>query len=90
MWGRILCPSRQVWTVASVAATQRSGRFWVKSGTWCEHRKSVANDRNDISARSFAVVVLAKSAQTAMLMATAAIDADAFSKHPETGDDEVG
>jgi hypothetical protein len=31
----------------------------------------------------------AQSAQAAMLMALAAIDAGAFSKHPETGDNEV-
>jgi hypothetical protein len=37
----------------------------------------------------FVTGVDAKSAQAAMLMAMAAIDADAFSKHPETGDDEV-
>jgi hypothetical protein len=38
----------------------------------------------------FVTGVDAKSAQAAMLMAMAAIDADAFSKQPETGDDEVG
>jgi hypothetical protein len=37
----------------------------------------------------FVTGVDVKSAQAAMLMAMAAIDAGAFSKHPETGDDEV-
>ena len=32
----------------------------------------------------------AKSAQAAILMAMAAIDSGAFSKHPETSDDVVG
>ena len=38
----------------------------------------------------FVTGVDAKSAQVAMLMALAAIDAGAFSKHLEIGDDEVG
>jgi hypothetical protein len=38
----------------------------------------------------FVVGMNAKSAQVAMLMALAAIDAGAFSKHLEIGDDEVG
>ena len=37
----------------------------------------------------FVTGVDAKSAQAAMLMALAAIDAGAFTKHPGTGEDEV-
>jgi hypothetical protein len=38
----------------------------------------------------FVTIVDAKSAEAAMLMALAVIDAGAFSKHPESGDDGVG
>jgi hypothetical protein len=38
----------------------------------------------------FTTGVDAKSAQAAMLMAMAAIDADAFSKYPEEGDGQAG
>jgi hypothetical protein len=48
----------------------------------------VMTDRPKLA--EFVTGVDVKSAQAAMLMALAAIDAGAFSKHSETGDDEVG
>ena len=33
MWGRISRPDRQVWPVASVAATLQFGRYWGRSGS---------------------------------------------------------